>query len=113
MLSEEDCKQIFKMEERIVAFYFFKDIEIEKEGSSVIVTNKKVFILDEWCKVISKYTGLHITGALQIGPYLYTINNVMHNITQEHFDDERETWNDKEPIKGLDREKSFSAINLK
>ena len=96
-----------------MAFYFFKDIELEKEGSCVIVTNKKMFILDERSKVISKYTGLNITSALQIGPYLYTINNVMHNITQEHWDEEREKWNDKEPIKGLDREKSFSAINIK
>ena len=73
---------MFEKEERIVAFHFFKDIGIDKEGSCVILTKKKICIIDEKGEVMSKYSGLNITGAYQIGPYLYTINNVMHNITQ-------------------------------
>ena len=46
------------------------------------MTKKKICIIDEKGEVMSKYSGLNITGAYQIGPYLYTINNVMHNITQ-------------------------------
>ena len=47
MLSEEDCRQVFKKDERIVAFFFFKDINLDREGSSVIVAKKKISIIDE------------------------------------------------------------------
>ena len=44
------------------------------------MTKKTISIVDDKFEVLSKYTGLNITGALQIGPYLYTINDVMHSI---------------------------------